>query len=119
VKFIGDHLEQTRSIFQDEVILFSDQLPSLRLLLEKIAIQLTVFESDHSGIDIVYPAIRTLCHDVEQEGRRLPSDMADAHRQFSLIVRRLCIETTAGLFQRAHILTPRGEWRRGTNCVVG
>jgi hypothetical protein len=106
VKFNGDHLEQTRSIFQDEEIPFSDKLLLLRPFLEKMATQVRVFESDHSGIDTVYPAIRALCQDGEQEACRLPSLTADAYRQFSLSGRRLCLETTTGLFQLAHILAP-------------
>jgi hypothetical protein len=39
VKFIANHLEQTRQIFQDAEIPFSDELLLLRPLLEKIAIQ--------------------------------------------------------------------------------
>jgi hypothetical protein len=106
VRFVGEHLEQARQTFQDEEIPFSDGLLLLRPLLEKIAIQAKALQPDHSGIDIVYPAIRTLCHDVEQEARRLPSPKADAYRQFSLTMRRPCLDTTAGMLQLGFILTP-------------
>jgi hypothetical protein len=117
VKFMRDRLALIGEVCEREDLPFTDHFLSFGPLLEKVAFHVRIFESDRSGIDFVYPGICKLCHDLEEDALELPEEPAEAYRQFSMTVRRLCLNAHTGLFHLAFALTPNGRIEARTELL--
>jgi hypothetical protein len=48
-------------------------------------------------------------YDLEETATDFPDEIAQVHRDCSLVVRRYCLETTHFVFQLEYVLTPSGR----------
>jgi hypothetical protein len=109
LQFVQDHQDEIRLALTGDETAFNDDFMILGALLKAIFVRVQSFESDNATLDSVYPGIHSLCREIEEAALDMPDGIADVYREFSLTVKRNCLERTNFLFQLGYVLTPAGR----------
>jgi hypothetical protein len=109
LRFIQGHFPTIEQLFHSQGIAFNQDCLLLGRFLRSIFLCVTTFESAHSTLGSIYPAICTLCKELQTVASHSPDHIAGVYRNCSPLIAQNCFQTTNFIFQVAYVRTPTGR----------